>query len=197
MKVRHFTIAGKINDGKFEQCRICAKNLSLKRPELNFYIVPLFEVQFQQYITNIGKTKGGNFALHQKGPIIFEGETNYLGGAKEFLEWAKNYAQYIDNSKEIIYEIKSKLNLKKITKMSKDKIYCFFYIKYGQNDIGTLIFELFKDIAPKTCENFIQLCISNYTNSQGCIVSYLGSFFHRVVPGSFIQGGIIDIGNLK
>ncbi len=48
-----------------------------------------------------------------------------------------------------------------------------------------MIFELFKDIAPNTCRNFINLCSKNQHG-------YKGSEIHRVVPGMYIQGGRIN-----
>ena len=45
---------------------------------------------------------------------------------------------------------------------------------------GTIIAELYPDIAPNTVNNFISLIQSGYYN---------GLIFHRVIPGFMIQGG--------
>ena len=45
---------------------------------------------------------------------------------------------------------------------------------------GVIRIRLFKDIAPKTCDNFIQLIEKGYYN---------GIIFHRVIPNFMIQGG--------
>jgi len=45
---------------------------------------------------------------------------------------------------------------------------------------GTITAELFKDAAPKTAENFIELAKKGY---------YDGIIFHRVIEGFMIQGG--------
>eukprot|EP01060_Flectonema_neradi_P015174 TRINITY_DN21852_c0_g1_i1.p1 TRINITY_DN21852_c0_g1~~TRINITY_DN21852_c0_g1_i1.p1 ORF type:complete len:348 (+),score=49.60 TRINITY_DN21852_c0_g1_i1:52-1095(+) len=47
--------------------------------------------------------------------------------------------------------------------------------------------ELFRDMVPKTAENFLSLCEGH---KVGC---YKNTLFHRVIPGFMIQGG--DIGN--
>lgn len=56
-----------------------------------------------------------------------------------------------------------------------------------------VIFELFDEHCPKTCENFRQLCcgvVRKELKGDGKI-GYVNSLFHRVVKGQFIQGGDI------
>jgi len=54
-----------------------------------------------------------------------------------------------------------------------------------------LVFELFSDTVPKTCENFIQLCqgSSQLVTDKGKKLAISGSKIHRVVPGFLFQGG--------
>ena len=46
---------------------------------------------------------------------------------------------------------------------------------------GELEIELWCKEAPRTCRNFVQLILDRY---------YVIQFFHRVVPGFIVQGGI-------
>lgn len=65
----------------------------------------------------------------------------------------------------------------------------FFDIFIDGQNIGRIIMELRSDIAPRTCENFRQLC----THAQG--FGYKGSKFHRIIPGFMAQGGDFEKGN--
>ncbi|KAJ6643318.1 Peptidyl-prolyl cis-trans isomerase-like 3 [Pseudolycoriella hygida] len=47
-------------------------------------------------------------------------------------------------------------------------------------DVGDIKIELFCDDCPKTCENFLALCASDYYN--GCV-------FHRNIKGFIVQTG--------
>ena len=49
--------------------------------------------------------------------------------------------------------------------------------------------ELFADVAPRTAENFRQLCTGEFRPRDGLPVGYKGSQFHRVIRGFMAQGG--------
>jgi len=54
-----------------------------------------------------------------------------------------------------------------------------------------LVFELFTDIVPKTCENFISLAFGYKLSQQHSKkpLTYTNSLFHRIIPGFMMQGG--------
>eukprot|EP00980_Cylindrotheca_fusiformis_P014202 scaffold3736_cov103-Cylindrotheca_fusiformis.AAC.4 len=71
-----------------------------------------------------------------------------------------------------------------------DNPHVFFYIKQGDEDLGRIVMQLYKDITPKTAENFRALCTGEKGNStSGKPLHYKGCIFHRVIKEFMIQGG--------
>lgn len=73
----------------------------------------------------------------------------------------------------------------------------FFDIEVGGLPMGRIVFELFTDICPITCENFRALCTGEKAlgKTTGKPLHYKGIVFHRVVKDFMIQGGDFSIGN--
>jgi len=74
---------------------------------------------------------------------------------------------------------------------------CFFDIEVGGLPMGRIIFELFSDLCPITCENFRALCTGEkgIGKTTGKPLHYKGIIFHRVVRDFMIQGGDFSVGN--
>lgn len=78
-----------------------------------------------------------------------------------------------------------------------DRPRCFFDVSADGKLLGRIIFELFADVCPTTCENFRALC----TGEKGRGINtdkplhYKHSAFHRVVKNFMVQGGDFTAGN--
>ncbi|TCD62901.1 hypothetical protein EIP91_006258 [Steccherinum ochraceum] len=67
----------------------------------------------------------------------------------------------------------------------------FFDISVDNSPIGRVIFELYADTAPKTCENFRALCTGEkgLSSISERLLYYKGSIIHRSIKDFMIQGG--------
>ena len=68
----------------------------------------------------------------------------------------------------------------------------FLDIAVESEKVGRVVVELFKDVVPRTAENFRALCTGEYgVGINGKRLHYKGSIFHKVLPQFMIQGGDI------
>ncbi|XP_068603894.1 NK-tumor recognition protein [Brachionichthys hirsutus] len=79
----------------------------------------------------------------------------------------------------------------------KDRPQCYFDVELNREPVGRIVFQLFSDICPKTCKNFLSLCTGEKGTGKitGKELCYKGSTFHRVVKNFMVQGGDFAEGN--
>jgi len=66
----------------------------------------------------------------------------------------------------------------------------FFDVSIDNQPAGRIIFSLYKDVVPKTAENFKCLCTGEKGNTaSGVPISYKNTGFHRVIKSFMLQGG--------
>jgi peptidylprolyl isomerase len=77
-----------------------------------------------------------------------------------------------------------------------DNPHVFFDIKQGDEEMGRVVMQVYKDITPKTAENFRALCTGEKgTGKSGKPLHYKGCAFHRIIKDFMIQGGDFTAGN--
>lgn len=69
-----------------------------------------------------------------------------------------------------------------------DNPHVFFQIQQGEDDLGRVVMQLYKDITPKTAENFRKLCTGEASTAEKSL-HFKNCAFHRVIKDFMIQGG--------
>merc|ERR1712187_947772 len=84
-----------------------------------------------------------------------------------------------------------------VSSLGDGELYVYLEVEISNVNIGRMIFKLYQNICPKTCENF--RCLCNGERGTGLITKmplhFKGSKFHRVIPGFMAQGGDFELGD--
>ena len=184
------TVAGKISDPAFHKCVAAVKYLQEQNPEtVTGECLHFFETQWEEYIKRTANKLKGVFYQHSGSHLILINDCEYVGNAEQFATYILHKFAYMDNSMSIVYERLASNSYKKMINTSKTRKYAKLQLTH-QGMVSTVYFELFNDIAPRTCANFLQLC-EGFTRSDGERLEYGGQNVHRIVKGMFIQMGKI------
>lgn len=123
--------------------------------------------------------------------LVLLDDESYIGGINEFSKWALYNFEYNNpNTKEHCQQLEKECS-DCIFKGSQVRSFVYFDLEHPKlGEKSSVVFELFKNIAPKTCENFVSLC----AGKDGAKGLYDGTIIHRIVPGMYLQGGRIKDG---
>ncbi|GFS05730.1 peptidyl-prolyl cis-trans isomerase [Elysia marginata] len=184
---------GLINDVSFIKAKSCVEDLYRREPQK--FQKPLIEgmLQFDWdiYIEKKRKELRGEVWAFQDKAIAFVND-ELLGGPEDLIAWAEDNHCFEEYRPEPLYDTlteeayKAKLN-------SQDHDHVFLDITIMGQPVGTLVIELYSDLAPKTCANFLQLCSGekDVSEDSGYKLTYENTLFHRIVRNGWIQGGDI------
>ena len=74
--------------------------------------------------------------------------------------------------------------------MAGENPFVYFDVAIGGKRVGRITFELRRDVAPRTVENFLLLCTGEALDKLNPKkLCYKGTRIHRIVPGQLLQGG--------
>ena len=77
-----------------------------------------------------------------------------------------------------------------------DNPHVFFEIKHGDESLGKVVMQLYKDITPVTAENFRLLCTGEKgEGKEGKPLHYKGCTFHRIIKDFMLQGYVLLAGS--
>eukprot|EP00947_MAST-08B_sp_MAST-8B-sp1_P006528 g6528.t1 len=184
----HLTVAGKIDDPRYQECKDLAEAVSKLNKFTTYDLVPMVEADWLVYLAQ-KKTEFGGDAWSQKvSPMVFYNGCNYIGSAEEFVAFASRVFGYKTVPNSVLHNRKARVEYAGWIE-SNAHSFCFLDFESDGAAVGRVVIELFDDVCPKTCENFTGLCAGGAGSS-----SYVGTPIHRVVKGGWVQGGDTDGG---
>ncbi|KAJ8923006.1 hypothetical protein NQ315_001554 [Exocentrus adspersus] len=187
---QRFTVVGIITSDEFQKCRFVSSKLFNSFP--NKYaapeILPMLDVEWEEYLVKASKSmrrkRGNGLWTVTKSVVVFI-DDDYLGDdvalekhvskkykfslTKDWYEMGKcHLVEYLQNI------------------MNKFRQLAYLTISIDNRVAGTLLFELYNDIVPLACENFLGRCKEGFGG-------YAGTSIQRVVQNGWIQGGGLNL----
>ena len=188
LRLTPVTVAGRINSGAFQKCKaiseVCDAAASIT-------VKPLVPADYDKLLAQLSVEYGGPAFLHESGVAVYSEVAGWIGDDAAFVKWLeKNGVGGV--GKAANSSNGTGANWDEVAESEYQKLLCesgltcaYLELSYEGNSIGRLVFELFPDLAPKTCANFLALCANGYA----------GTPIHRIKTGGWFQGGDVATGD--
>ncbi|KAH1172792.1 probable inactive peptidyl-prolyl cis-trans isomerase-like 6 isoform X1 [Mauremys reevesii] len=195
LQLQQLMVVGLLKEPVFHVAKCTAEALRLNFPNkiAEPVVLPLLEFAWHEYLQEKKKElKGETWEYPSSVMCFIDGQL--LGSEQELLKWAYDKWNYQDFKPVALYQAITEDFCTKHMQNSKH-VFVYLDIAIQEQPTGTLLFELYSDMCPKTCANFRSLCTGEAgTSRSGMELTYKESVFHRLVKNGWIQGGDITAG---
>lgn len=182
------TVAGRLDDPNFHKCWQVAQKLEEDfYGEVTLECFYFFETQWEEYLRKTANRLKDAFYLHKASPLVFLNDRDYVGDAEKFMEWSLLTFKVRDDQGRKVFEEAAKNFYCKVVNEHRSSKFAFLDFAWGDKQTKVVL-ELFSQIAPKTTDNFMQLC-TGFKKADGEVLHYKNSEVGRVVRGMYIQAG--------
>ncbi|NWU91733.1 PPIL6 protein, partial [Upupa epops] len=193
------TVVGLLQDPAFHVAKCTAEALKLKFPRkfADPVIQPLVEFAWHEYLQKKKEELRGEVWAYTS-PVMCFVDGQLLGGEEELLEWSDREWECCNVKPKALYQAMADdfyTEYLKASQASNSHVFVYLEIAIKEQPVGRMLFELFSDACPRTCENFRALCAGGAKSRRdGRELTYKNSLFHRLVRNRWIQGGDIISG---
>lgn len=202
-------LAGRIDDENYQKNYECIEFLKTDRPEeYDFTIMEMVPIQWEAHMNKLRETIGIEVISSLTTCIVYTEDLSkhWVGaGFANHISTITNFKlfDYPEDSEDPeAYRNQAKIRYNQFLRRT-GHAFCFFKISIdGVPCDEQVVFELFTDMCPRTCDNFRHLCIGDQPDTRSADnktvkLHYKGTSFYRIVPDGWIQGGDIinDRGN--
>eukprot|EP00999_Lentomonas_sp_LEN2_P003100 NODE_951_length_1099_cov_178.760288_g907_i0.p1 GENE.NODE_951_length_1099_cov_178.760288_g907_i0~~NODE_951_length_1099_cov_178.760288_g907_i0.p1 ORF type:complete len:313 (+),score=33.97 NODE_951_length_1099_cov_178.760288_g907_i0:148-1086(+) len=213
MSVLKGFLAGRVDEENFQKTVECVEYLHSERPnEYSIQIKTLFPHQWETLLQSI-KEKLTSDKRERLGLlctcIVVLDDYSEIWVDEEFVKFASTKTGFRvfpypeDSEDPEAYRNAAKIRYQTMLKQT-GHTFCYFNMKIGDQQQDQVVFELFTEKCPRTCENFRHLCVGDLAaindpavSTKPINLSYKDSRIFRIVKDGWIQGGDIvnDQGN--
>ncbi|XP_049856975.1 probable inactive peptidyl-prolyl cis-trans isomerase-like 6 [Schistocerca gregaria] len=186
-------VIGLITSVEYQKAKLCVERLHRHLPYLfsKPVIRGMLEFDWEEFIMR-QRREYGHELWAIKEPVIITTDSGYIRGCDKFLNEIATFCgiqllvETADYYRPMLLDYVDTL-----TKTKRTHVYMDFTI--GKHPAGTIIFQLYSDLLPLTCENFKCLCTGEKGgNDEGILLHYKNTLIHRVVKMGWLQGGDIE-----
>eukprot|EP00993_Chasmostoma_nieuportense_P002337 NODE_3141_length_1023_cov_27.475446_g2997_i0.p1 GENE.NODE_3141_length_1023_cov_27.475446_g2997_i0~~NODE_3141_length_1023_cov_27.475446_g2997_i0.p1 ORF type:complete len:322 (-),score=98.40 NODE_3141_length_1023_cov_27.475446_g2997_i0:58-987(-) len=197
---KSLTLAGRLDDENYQKTFECIEFLKEDRPaEYAFTIKELFPHQWEALLRKIQEQTSADQVPATTTCLVYSEDLKETWCGDAFVEHIlsitnfKLFAFPPDSTDPSAYKNQAKARYNQFLR-STGHSFCYIVVSIdGKRLMQQIVFELFIDVCPRTCENFRHLCIGDCkrADASGTPVPlhYQGCQFFRIVKGGWIQSG--------
>lgn len=184
-----FSVIGLIVSEAYQKCKFLAEKCYQCYPQIyqSPEIRPMLDFEWEEYLDKIKRqiSRGHKlWELLSKKCAVFVNDT-YLGSEQEMLQMVQSKFRMFFDKDWYCLGVKDLFNyLEDIFRSYRQMVFLTVAIK--GHVIGSLLFKLYNDIVPMTCEVFLNRCKKH---------EYVGTPIHRIVKNGWIQCGGFNLKN--
>ena len=186
-------VVGVFTDVGYQRCVEVANTLGNDYVTITVETTGLTETDYEDWVGKKSKELGGEAYDHTETPMVLYNGCNYVGGTNAFFSWARRVYDCQINSdwlhEALMNTTPSNDTFVKHPEADTRHSFVEMELTYGESKeqtVGKVRIELFEEFCPKGCSNFKSLCAGDPEKKEA---TYVGSPFHRVVTGGYVQGG--------
>jgi len=172
-------LVGRIDNPDFQR-NIAASQWAKTAGFVTLEVIELFEFEWTQWLKQ-NRAKYALWADNIQYMVAINGDAD--SDYQQFYSFCEDKYKYEEPDEPNFLTIAKDARLNRM-KNSKHE-YCHLTLGRENVGLGTLVLELFSNVAPKTVENFVNLCKNGYADTQ----------VHRIVQNGWIQMGDTDSGS--
>ncbi|XP_030751975.1 probable inactive peptidyl-prolyl cis-trans isomerase-like 6 [Sitophilus oryzae] len=181
-----FLVVGIVTSEDFQKCRFAVTKLynsfpkEFESPEIR----PMLDVEWNDFIKK-QQRRLGNGLWAVKNCVAMFINNQFLGDFDDLFRFIWKKWRFVFNQD---WSVLATNHLVAYLEEKAENYRQFVYLTIAINKqvIGSLLFELYNDLVPLTCENFLNRCNDDENG-------YLGAPVHRIVLRSWIQCGGYDL----